>query len=118
MAPARLGKVVKCDDQLIWITLNIIDSVVPQFAVKSVKFALGKDIFVPKGYTHKWIITHTITVCGLRPLGLAFSYQTGLGTQSILKCGGPMRLIRPQPLCPHAKTVATLKNHRKARLFL
>lgn len=52
MAPARLGKVVKCDDQLIWITLNLIDRMVYQFAVKSVKFSLGKDIFAPKGYTH------------------------------------------------------------------
>lgn len=30
---------------------------------------------------------------------------------------GPMRLIRRHPLCPNAKTVATLKHHRKARLF-
>lgn len=28
-----------------------------------------------------------------------------------------MRLIRRHPLCPNAKTVATLKHHRKARLF-
>jgi hypothetical protein len=52
MAPACFGKVIKCDDQLHWITLNIIYGMVTQFTVKSVKLSLGKNVLVSQGYTH------------------------------------------------------------------